>query len=262
MTCSSFELIPAIDLKGGRCVRLQAGDASRLTEYGDDPVAMALHWQGQGACRLHLVDLDGAFSGGGVHLEIAAAVFRAVRIPVQFGGGLRTLEQVSHVLELGASRAIVGTAAIEQPELVEAAVRHFPGAIIVAIDARQGRAAVRGWVSQSPVAAIDVAKQAARAGVERIIYTDIARDGLLCGVNVEATEETARLSGLKVTASGGVAGVEDIRALWERRHSGIEGVILGRALYEKKLDLAALNRLLEGWNRNAGQENHPVPGRP
>jgi phosphoribosylformimino-5-aminoimidazole carboxamide ribotide isomerase len=255
-------LIPAIDLKGGKCVRLEAGQACRVTEYGDDPVAMALHWQQQGAGRLHLVDLDGAFSGGGIHLQIAAAVFRALRIPVQFGGGLRTFEQIVRVLDLGASRAVIGTVAIENPKLVEEAARRFPGAIVMAIDARQGKAAVHGWVSQSPVAVIELAEQAAQAGVERIIYTDVSRDGLLCGVNVEETEEIARRSGLRVIASGGVAGVEDVRLLWERRHSGIEGVILGRALYEEKLDFSDLNHHLECWNNDAGQENHSMPGRP
>ncbi len=259
---TNFELIPAIDLKGGKCVRLEAGQACRVTEYGDDPVSMALHWQQQGAGRLHLVDLDGAFSGGGPHLEIAAAVFAALRIPVQFGGGLRTLEQIDRVLSLGASRAVVGTAAIENPGLVEEAVRRFPGAIVVAIDVREGKAAVHGWVSQSLISDVELAGEAARAGVERIIYTDVSRDGLLRGVNVEETEEIALRSGLKVIASGGVAGVEDIRLLWERRHSGIEGVILGRALYEKKLDLSALNHHLECWNRDAGQKNHSVPRRP
>ncbi len=259
---AEFELIPAIDLKGGKCVRLEAGQACRVTEYGDDPVAMALHWQQQGAGRLHLVDLDGAFSGGGAHLEIAAAVFRALRIPVQFGGGLRTLELIARVLDLGASRAIVGTIAIERPELVEEAARRFPGAIVVAIDARQGKAAMHGWVNQSPVTVIELARQAARAGVERVIHTDVSRDGLLRGVNVGETEEIARQSGLRVIASGGVAGVEDIRLLWERQESGIEGVILGRALYERKLDFAALNHHLECWENDAGQENHSVPRRP
>jgi len=248
----SFELIPAIDLKGGKCVRLEEGLASRATEYSDDPVTMALHWRNQGARRLHLVDLDGAFTGGEAHLEVATSIFRALDIPVQFGGGLRTLDQISRILDLGANRAIVGTAAIERPEVVEEASRRYPGALVVAIDARQGRVALRGWVNQSAVTAVDLATRVRDAGIGRIIYTDVSRDGLMRGVNVPETEAIARASGLKVIASGGAAALEDIHLLWERRRSGIEGIILGRALYERKLDLAASRSVLESWENDAG----------
>lgn len=254
-----FELIPAIDMKGGKCVRLEEGNASRAKEYGDDPLAMALHWQEQGAGRLHLVDLDGAFSGAGPHLPVAAAIFRSLRIPVQFGGGLRTLEQIGKILELGAQRAIVGTTAITHPEILEEAVKRWPGALAVAIDARGGMAAVRGWVDKSGVSALELAGRVREAGVDRVIYTDVSRDGMLRGINLEETENLARQSGLSVIASGGVAGEEDVRGLWDRRRAGIEGVILGRALYEGRLDLRSISSELDSWKSNAGKENHPVP---
>jgi phosphoribosylformimino-5-aminoimidazole carboxamide ribotide isomerase len=211
-----------------------------------------LHWQQQGAERLHLVDLDGAFSGGGRHLGVAGSIFRALDIPVQFGGGLRSLAEIDGVFEMGAARAIVGTMAVESPDVLDAAVRRYPGAIIVAIDARHRTATLRGWVGQSGITALDLARRVKELGVGRIIYTDVSRDGLLRGVNLEETESIARESGLRVVASGGVAGVEDVRALWERRSCGIEGVILGRALYERRLDFRSLSGLVRSWEDNAG----------
>jgi len=242
-----LELIPAVDLKGGKCVRLQEGVASRSTEYSSDPLAMALHWQAQGATRLHLVDLDGAFSGQAAHLEIAKAIFRALKIPVQFGGGLRTLEQIETVLELGANRAIVGTAAVDNPGVVQEAVRRHPSAIVVGIDARQGNVALRGWVDQTTLTAVELAMRMKDLGVERIIYTDVARDGMLRGVNYEETESLCCETGIKVIASGGVSKTEDIRELWKRQACGIEGVILGRALYDRKLDFADLRTQVLSW---------------
>lgn len=242
-----FELIPAVDLKGGKCVRLQEGIASRSTEYSDDPVAMARHWEELGATRLHLVDLDGAFSGTSAHLEIAGSIFRSLRIPVQFGGGLRSLAQIETILDLGAERAIIGTAAVEHPDLVEEAVRRHPHAIAVGIDARNGMVALRGWVDQTKVTAVELARRMKELGVERIIYTDVARDGMLRGVNYEETETLAREAGISTIASGGVTAVDDVRALWERRASGIEGVILGRALYDRKIDFADLRIRMASW---------------
>jgi phosphoribosylformimino-5-aminoimidazole carboxamide ribotide isomerase len=244
---SEFEVIPAIDLKGGKCVRLQEGDAARSTEYGDDPLEMALHWQGSGATRLHLVDLDGAFSGATRHLEIAASIFRALSIPVQFGGGIRSLEQIEHVLDLGAARVILGPAAIEQPELVEQAAGRWPAAIVVGIDARNGAIALRGWVEQTSLSASELARRMRALGVARVVYTDVSRDGMLCGVNSGDTERLARESGIRVIASGGVSSVEDIHSLWARRHAGIEGVILGRALYEGKIELRSLLDTMAAW---------------
>lgn len=229
-------------------MRLQEGVASRSTEYGDDPVAMAQHWETLGATRLHLVDLDGAFSGKSAHLGIARNIFQSLKIPVEFGGGLRTLEHVEKILELGARRAILGTVAIERPDIVEEAVRRFSSAIVVGIDARQGKVALRGWVDQTTTTAVELALKMKDLGVERIIYTDVARDGMLTGVNYEETENLSRQAGMKVIASGGVSTVDDVRSVWERRASGIEGVILGRALYERKIDFAALRAQLLSWS--------------
>ncbi len=242
-----FELIPAVDLKGGKCVRLQEGIASRSTEYSSDPVAMALHWEAQGATRLHLVDLDGAFSGRAAHLQIAKSIFQSLKIPVQFGGGLRTLEQIQTILDLGAERAILGTVAVDHPEIVEEAVRRFPHSIVVGIDARKGKVALRGWVEQTELTGVALAGRMKNLGIERIIYTDVARDGMLSGVNCEETETLCREAGIKVIASGGVSGVEDVRSLWERRVCGIEGVILGRALYDHRIDFAGLKAQMVTW---------------
>jgi phosphoribosylformimino-5-aminoimidazole carboxamide ribotide isomerase len=243
-----FELIPAIDLKGGKCVRLQEGEMSRATEYGNDPLAMALHWQSLGAARLHLVDLDGAFAGESQHLRIAQSIFQGLTIPVQFGGGLRSMAHLERVFAAGASRAILGTIAVEQPELVSAAVRRFGDAILVAIDARDGYAALRGWVDRTGLLALDLAKQMRDAGVTRVIYTDVSRDGMLTGTNVEETARLARTTGIRVIASGGASSPADVRALWENRGSGVEGVILGRSLYEKRIDLPSMQAQLNSWS--------------
>jgi phosphoribosylformimino-5-aminoimidazole carboxamide ribotide isomerase len=244
---NEFELIPAIDLKSGKCVRLQEGIASRATEYGSDPIAMAAHWEAQGARWLHLVDLDGAFSGRAVHLDIARSIFQTVKIPVQFGGGLRTLDQVETILKIGAARAILGTVAIEHPEIVEAAARLFPEAVVVGIDARKGNVALRGWVEQTAVTAAELARRMKNLGINRVIYTDVARDGMLSGVNLEETENLCRASGIRVIASGGVSSSDDVRKIWERRACGIEGVILGMALYERKIDFRELQKQMTSW---------------
>ena len=242
-----LELIPAVDLKGGKCVRLQEGIAARSTEYSDDPVSMALHWEAQGATRLHLVDLDGAFSGESAHLDIAKSIFRALKIPVQFGGGQRAADQIAAILDRGAERAIIGTAAVENPDIVEEAVKRYPGAIVVGIDARRGNVMLRGWVEKTAVPAVDLARRMKDAGVTTIIYTDVARDGMLRGVNFDETENLCREAGIRVIASGGVSCVDDIRNLWERRACGIEGVILGRALYDRKIDFADLRKQMLSW---------------
>ena len=242
-----LELIPAIDLKGGKCVRLQEGIASKSTEYSSDPVSMALHWEAQGATRLHLVDLDGAFSGRSAHLAIAKSIFRTLKIPVQFGGGLRTADQVKAILDLGADRAIIGTAAVDNPEIVEEATKQHPESIVVGIDARRGHVVLRGWVENTVITAVDLARRMKAAGVRRIVYTDVARDGMLSGVNFDETENVCREAGIRVIASGGVKSADDVRTLWERRACGIEGVILGRALYERKIDFADLRTQMRSW---------------
>ena len=246
-----FEPIPAVDLKGGKCVRLQEGIASRSTEYSDDPISMALHWEAEGATRLHLVDLDGAFSGNPAHRDIAKAIIKSLKIPVQFGGGLRTLDQIEAVLDLGAERAILGTVAVDHPEVVAEAVKRHPEAIVVGIDARKGKVALRGWVDQTVLTAVGLALRMKDLGVRRLIYTDVARDGMLRGVNFEETENLCRQTGIRVIASGGVSGIEDVRRLWERRACGIEGVILGRALYDRKLDFADLRLRIRSWGTEA-----------
>jgi phosphoribosylformimino-5-aminoimidazole carboxamide ribotide isomerase len=208
---------------------------------------MALHWQQQGAERLHLIDLDGAFSGTSAHLDLAESIFRALAIPVQFGGGVRTLSQVERILELGAKRVILGSAAVENPHLVKEAVDRFPGAVVIGIDARQGMAATHGWIRKSNLSALELARRMKALGVERIIYADIARDGLLTGVNVEETRELAQGADVRVLASGGVSSLNDVRELWKCRTAGIEGAILGRALYEGKLDFMELKSQLRAW---------------
>jgi phosphoribosylformimino-5-aminoimidazole carboxamide ribotide isomerase len=242
-----FEPIPAVDLKGGKCVRLQEGIATRSTEYSNDPVSMALHWEAQGATRLHLVDLDGAFWGHAAHLKIAKSIFHELAIPVQFGGGLRTLAQIETILDLGAERAIIGTVAVDHPEIVEEAVRRYPNSIVVGIDARNGKVALRGWVEQTALTAVELARRMKNLGIERVIYTDVARDGMLSGVNFQETEDLCREAEIKVIASGGVSTIEDIRILWERRDCGIEGVILGRALYDRKIDFVELRTQMLSW---------------
>lgn len=231
-------------------MRLRQGDAARSTEYSDDPVAMAISWQERGAERLHLVDLDGAFTGNPEHLPVARSIFSSLRIPVQFGGGVRTLEQIARLLDWGADRVILGTVATDDPGMVEKAVRRHGDSIVVGIDAKDGLVAVRGWVEKRSLSALDLALRVKAAGVRRVIYTDVSRDGTLRGPNVVETEGLARSSGLRIVASGGVAAYEEIRSLWLRRSAGIEGVILGRALYDGKIDFR--RALLELENLDAG----------
>lgn len=238
MSNRDFEVIPAIDLRGGRCVRLRQGDYARETVYGDDPVAMARRWEDEGAARLHLVDLDGAREGRPAQLEIAARIASAVCIPVQLGGGLRDAMAVRAALEAGAQRAIVGTAAAEDPERARSLFAEFGDRLILGLDARDGRVAVRGWETASGWDALELAGEMVAAGARRIIYTDIARDGMLTGPAVESTRRLAEAVHVPVIASGGVAKVEDIRRLADLALAGVEGVIVGRALYTGKVRLA------------------------
>ncbi|GAB4521425.1 MAG: 1-(5-phosphoribosyl)-5-[(5-phosphoribosylamino) methylideneamino]imidazole-4-carboxamide isomerase [Anaerolineae bacterium] len=242
-------VFPAIDLRGGRVVRLRQGDPGAETVFDDDPVAAALRWTAMGAEWLHVVNLDGALQSGDASLnrQRLREIAQAVAIPIQFGGGLRSLEDVEAALEMGAARVILGTVAVRQPELVAAAVERF-GAdrIVVGIDARDGRVAVQGWQELSSVDAIELARRMAASGVRRVVFTDIRRDGMLSGVNVEATAELARATGLKVIASGGVRSLDDIRALLAVAEAGIEGVITGQAIYSGALDLAEAIRVAHG----------------
>jgi phosphoribosylformimino-5-aminoimidazole carboxamide ribotide isomerase len=237
---------PAIDLRQGRCVRLVQGDPRAETVFSDDPAATAQRWAEQGAGWLHVVNLDGAFGDAtaGANLAALRAVLAAVSTPVQLGGGLRALPDIEAALALGVQRAIIGTAALEQPTLIHEAVRQFgANAIAVAIDARDGRVATRGWQTLSDVAALDLALQVRDAGVERIIYTDISRDGMLSGVNATACAQLAQATGLKVIASGGVATLADVERVKAVEEAGVDGIIIGRALYTGQIDLrVALSR--------------------
>jgi phosphoribosylformimino-5-aminoimidazole carboxamide ribotide isomerase len=237
-------VIPAIDLQGGRCVRLVEGRADRATVFGDDPVAWARRWVADGAERLHVVDLDGAFAGGPRHASAIGALVRAVAVPVQVGGGLRDLQTVEAALATGARWAIVGTGAALDPAFLDAACRRFPDRILVGVDAADGRVAVDGWTRLLPLGAADLARRAATAGATAVIYTGVRRDGTGRGPNLEATAALAATAGLPVIASGGVAGVEDVVRL--AAIPGVVGAIVGRALYTGALDLKAAATALAG----------------
>lgn len=233
-------LIPAIDLQDGRCVRLRQGDLDDATVFSDDPGAMAAQWLEQGARRLHLVDLNGAVSGKPVNQAAIKSILAAVdeEIPVQIGGGIRDLNTIEAYLDQGLSYVIIGTAAVKNPGFLRDACSAFPGQIIVGLDARDGKIATDGWSKLSRHDVLDIAKKFEDYGCESIIYTDIGRDGMLSGVNIEATVALSRHVSIPIIASGGVANLKDIEALCEVEHEGIEGVILGRSLYEGTLDFA------------------------
>jgi phosphoribosylformimino-5-aminoimidazole carboxamide ribotide isomerase len=236
-------LFPAIDLKNGQCVRLRQGDMGQVTLFNADPADQAGKFAAEGAEWLHLVDLDGAFAGKPVNAAAVEAILKSVSIPCQLGGGIRDLSRIEDWLKKGISRIILGTVALKKPELVKGAARMFPKRIAVGIDAKAGRVAVEGWAETSDVTALDLARRFEDAGVAAIIYTDIDRDGLLQGVNAEATAELAAKLTIPVIASGGVAGPEDLdrlKAVLPRSKAsggGIAGVIAGRALYDGRLDL-------------------------
>ncbi|SDF31096.1 1-(5-phosphoribosyl)-5-[(5-phosphoribosylamino)methylideneamino] imidazole-4-carboxamide isomerase [Sporomusa acidovorans DSM 3132] len=237
-------IFPAIDIRGGRCVRLTKGRFDQETVFADNPVDMALKWVAVGAEYLHIVDLDGAVAGKSVNLAVVRAIAQAVNIPLQLGGGIRTLENIEQVLQAGVARVILGSVAVRKPELVREACRRFGSRIVVGIDARDGQAAVDGWEVSGGVGAEELAKRMAGAGVERIIYTDISRDGTLQGVNVAATAALAKAAGIPVIASGGVKSLDDITALKAANAAGgIEGVIVGKAIYTGAVDVAAAIRL-------------------
>ncbi len=229
-------IYPAIDLKDGQCVRLFKGDMQRATVFNDNPAAQARAFEAQGFRWLHGVALDGAIAGKAANAHAVEAIVRAVGIPVQLGGGIRDIAAIERWLEGGVRRVILGTAAVKNPELVREACGKFPGSIAVGIDARGGKVAVEGWAQISEVSALELALRFEDCGVAAIIYTDIERDGALAGVNVEATAALARRLETPVIASGGVASLDDIRALQRHERDGIEGVICGRALYDGRID--------------------------
>jgi phosphoribosylformimino-5-aminoimidazole carboxamide ribotide isomerase len=231
-------IFPAIDLRGGRCVRLIQGRPEAETVYGADPVAVARRWASCGARWLHLVDLDGAFAGSPQQLEIVGRIAAALDIPVQLGGGLRTMEQIESALAAGVARVVLGTVAVTDPGLVREACSAFGSdKVLVGLDARNGLVAVKGWQDVTSRQILEVAAEIRECGVERLIYTDIARDGMLMGPNLGTIRELAVQSGLRLIASGGVSCLDDVIRLWELEPLGVEGVILGKSLYEGRIRL-------------------------
>jgi phosphoribosylformimino-5-aminoimidazole carboxamide ribotide isomerase len=239
-------VIPAIDIKGGRCVRLLQGRMDAETVFSDDPAAMALRWEAQGAGMLHVVDLDGAVGKTPRNLDTIKAILAAVRIPVQVGGGIRSLETLNMYAEMGVGRMVIGTEAIRNPEMVRSACRAFPGAIVVGIDAKDGLVAIEGWTETTSQTAVELARRFEDAGVSAINFTDIRRDGMQTGPNLEETRRLADAIRIPVIASGGVSSVDDIRRLLPLGPSGVAGVITGRALYSGALDLKEAIRIAAG----------------
>ena len=240
-------LIPAIDLKDGQCVRLKQGDMEQSTIFSDDPAAMARHWVEQGATRLHLVDLNGAFAGKPRNEAAVRSILREVGddIDVQLGGGIRDLDTIERYLDAGLRYVIIGTAAVKNPGFLQDACSAFGGHIIVGLDARGGKVATDGWSKLTGHEVVDLARKFEDYGVEAIVYTDIGRDGMLTGINVEATVRLAQALSIPVIASGGLSGLDDIRRLCEVESEGVEGVICGRAIYSGELDFAAAVRLVD-----------------
>jgi len=244
-------LFPAIDLKDGKCVRLKLGDMDTATVYNEDPAAQAKAFEEQGFSWLHVVDLNGAFEGKSVNGAAVGSILKATRNPVQLGGGIRNLAQIEDWLDRGLARVILGTVAVREPELVKEACRTFPGRIAVGIDARGGKVAVEGWAEASSLGVIELAKKFEGAGVAAIIYTDIDRDGVLTGINWEATIALADAVSIPVIASGGLASLDDIRRMTRPDAKKLEGAISGRALYDGRIEPAEALAILRGADRGS-----------
>ncbi len=239
-------VLPAIDLRDGKCVRLVQGLAGTEKIYCNDPVKMAILWRGENFKTLHVVDLDGAFGGVMKNLEVIRSMVEAVDIPIQVGGGIRTMEQCEKLFEIGVARIILGTIAIEQPEVLQEIVKRFSSRkIAVGIDAKNGIVQTKGWQENSGVTAVSLALNMKQIGIQRIVYTDISRDGMMTGPNINATREMAEKTGLRITASGGVSGYQDLKKLSELEKYGVDSVIVGKALYENKFPCQALWRDVE-----------------
>ncbi|MEB3334083.1 MAG: 1-(5-phosphoribosyl)-5-[(5-phosphoribosylamino)methylideneamino]imidazole-4-carboxamide isomerase [Cyanobacteriota bacterium] len=251
-----MDVIPAIDLLEGRCVRLRQGDYNQVTTFSEDPLTQALEWQRQGARRLHLVDLDGARAGKPVNDAAVRAITAALSIPVQLGGGVRTLERAEQLLALGLDRVILGTLAVEEPDLVCRLAERQPGRIVVGIDARDGLVATRGWLRDSALQATEVAQRFDHSGVAALITTDIATDGTLAGPNLPFLRRMAQASSLPVIASGGVGSLADLLSLLSLAPLGVSGVVVGRALYDGRVDLA---EALQAIGPERWQDPGPMP---
>lgn len=249
-------LFPAIDLKDGLCVRLEQGDMARATVFNRDPAAQAQAFAEQGFQYLHVVDLDGAFAGRPMNAAAVERILRTVAIPVQLGGGIRNLDTVAAWLDTGVARVIIGTAAVRDPPFVKRAARDFPGRVAVALDARDGRVAVEGWAETSEVDVRDLARRFEDAGIAALVYTDVARDGMLAGLNLEAAIALAEAVSIPVIVSGGLASIEDVKALVAPRARRLAGAIVGRALYDGRLDPAEALALI----RQAGRAETTVDG--
>jgi phosphoribosylformimino-5-aminoimidazole carboxamide ribotide isomerase len=232
-----MQIIPAIDLKGGNCVRLQQGEMDRETRFSDKPAEVARQWESLGASLLHIVDLDGAVGGKPHNEDAIKEILKAVTIPLQLGGGIRSITTIEHYLSLGIKRVVLGTVAQKQPQLLEEACKQFPNQIVVGIDARDGRVAVEGWTETTANRAIDLVQALEDKGVAAIVFTDIKRDGMMGGPNIANTRKLAEATRIPVIASGGVTTLDHIRELLTIEDSGVEGMIIGRALYEKTIDL-------------------------
>lgn len=245
-------LYPAIDLKEGQCVRLKLGDMAQATVFNDDPAAQARAFEAQGFTYLHVVDLDGAFAGKPMNAAAVDAILAAVRMPVQLGGGIRDLRTLEAWLEKGIARVIIGTAAVRDPDFVRAAARAHPGRVAVGIDARDGRVAVEGWAESSDLSAVELGRRFEDAGVAAIVYTDIARDGVLAGLNIEGTLALAEAVSIPVIASGGLASIEDVKRLLRPDCAKLNGAITGRALYDGRLDARAALDMIAAHARPGG----------
>jgi phosphoribosylformimino-5-aminoimidazole carboxamide ribotide isomerase len=245
-------LFPAIDLKNGEAVRLQQGDMARATVFNRDPAAQAKAFERQGFEFLHIVDLDGAFAGKPINAAAVERILDTVKIPVQLGGGIRDRATIEDWLGRGVARVIIGTAAVRNPALVKEAAKAFPGRVAVGLDARDGKVAVQGWAETSELSAFDIAQRFEDAGVAAVVYTDVTRDGMLKGLNIDATIALAEAVSIPVIASGGLASLDDVRALLAPRASKLEGAIAGRALYDGRLDAATALALLRSVNEGAG----------
>ena len=231
-----MKIIPAVDIKGGRCVRLTQGKEDQETVYSDDPQAMAEHWDEQGAQLIHVVDLDGAFQGLPKNADLIKDIIYSSTVDIQVGGGIRSLEAIEAYVNAGVYRVILGTIAHESPAFVKEACQRFPGKIIVGIDAQDGKVAVKGWTEVSEQTAADLAKAMEPLGIAGFIFTDISRDGMLQGPNLDSIREFAKATSLPIIASGGISGIQDVVSLLSLKSEGVEGMITGKALYDKRLD--------------------------